>query len=727
MWGTSRRQRLRLSPLFAAMVAADRVAALMPDRAASSQPHWQPGISVLVPDRDAPAMLAQALQAIDAALAHVHEPRQVIVAANGALRTAYDDVRARFPHVEWVHDDNALGFAGAVERGLAAVRYDGTYLVNNDMTLEPAALTSVLALRAPDVFAIGSQILQQDATGRREETGFTDWYVDSGGVRLYHAPVPSPSSAAPHLCASGGAALFRTSLLRRYLPASRAYDPFYWEDVEWSLRAWRDGYRVLFCPESRARHRHRATTARFYERGELERIVERNRLLFDARHGVTDFGPAWLMQRICEQPYATQRELSSLAHARGVFAQRVARRRAPQPTLPPRLGGALASSFSFRLRPPDAAKRRVLFVTPFAVFPPRHGGARRVGELVRGLRVDCDVALVTDEASLYDARSFADFDGLCAVHVVQRDEGPAQVAEAADPGVRMREHCHRPLVDALAAAVRDWRPDVVQVEHAELAPLVRQRAGTSRWVLGLHDAWRAADFAHAEDAARFALDLAAFDALTVCSPEDLALVAHPHAVCIGNGANIALADYRPSEGAGILFVGPFRYRPNRDGIVRFLREAWPAVRAAAPSATLTILGGDEHAALAAGETAFAQPGVEVLGHRDDVPRLLAACALTINPLSGIRGSAVKLVESLVAGRVCVSTADGARGFTASSPALVVVPDAAAMAAPIVDLLVDAERRRRLEAPDRDALAPFGWPRAVAQQRALYEELLRSGG
>ena len=103
----------------------------------------------------------------------------------------------------------------------------------------------------------------------------------------------------------------------------------------------------------------------------------------------------------------------------------------------------------------------------------------------------------------------------------------------------------------------------------------------------------------ADDAARFADDLAAFDALTVCSPEDLALVAHRRAVCIGNGAHIASTDCRPSEGSGILFIGPFRYRPNRDGIVRFLRDAWPAVRAAVPSATLTILGGDEHAALVA--------------------------------------------------------------------------------------------------------------------------------
>ena len=433
------------------------------------------------------------------------------------------------------------------------------------------------------------------------------------------------------------------------------------------------------------------------------------------------------MDRICELPYATQREVSALRQARGVFAHRVARRRVPQPSRPPQLGGALTSSYSFRLRTPAGPKRRVLIVTPFAVFPPRHGGARRVAEMIRGLRDDCDVILVTDEASLYDARSFADFDGLVAVHVVQRDDAGATLAgtePSADLTVRMREHCHPALLEAVDGAIRDWQPDIVQVEYAELAPLVRRRSGPARWVLSLHDAYRAADFTQAEDATRFAADLAAFDALIVCSPEDLALVAHPRAVCIGNGAHVDRDDYQPSDSSRILFVGPFRYRPNRDGIVSFLRDAWPAIRAAVPAATLTILGGDEHAAYSAGEAAFAQPGVAVLGHRDDVPRLLAASALTINPQAGIRGSAVKLVESLAAGRVCVSTTDGARGFATTTPALIVVPDVDAMAVPIIDLLGDRERRHRLERADRDALAPFGWPRAVAGQRALYDDLLR---
>src|SRR4030095_11033679 len=140
----------------------------------------------------------------------------------------------------------------------------------------------------------------------------------------------------------------------------------------------------------------------------------------------------------------------------GVLRRRLARSRAPQPARPPELSGKLHSSYSFRLRPPEPARKRVLFVTPFAVFPPRHGGARRVAQLVRGQKDAFDVALVTDEASLYDARSFADFNGLAGVRLVQRTDAAA--TPSSDLAARTREHCHPELLVAVNATLAELKP-----------------------------------------------------------------------------------------------------------------------------------------------------------------------------------------------------------------------------------------------------------------------------
>ena len=68
-----------------------------------------------------------------------------------------------------------------------------------------------------------------------------------------------------------------------------------------------------------------------------------------------------------------------------------------------------------------------------------------------------------------------------------------------------------------------------------LAPLVRERSGRARWILDLHDAYVRDDFGDQPEHEAFAHDVARYDAVTVCSAEDLGLIAHPRAAIVANG------------------------------------------------------------------------------------------------------------------------------------------------------------------------------------------------
>lgn len=725
-WGRSTRQRIRLAPLYLAIALTDRLAFRAAARLPLPPAAWRPGISVVIPDRDAPELLAVSLAALFAD--EPPEPLQVIVVTNGAVPERYRDIGIRYPKLTWVRHTAPLGFSTAIHAGLVHAQHDWTLLLNNDVELTHGALATLCRERRHDIFAIGAQILQRSADGRREETGFTDWYADERGVRAFHAPVKL-ARTCEHLASSGGASLFRTHLLRSFVAAGRVYDPFYWEDIEWSVRARRAGFSAVFCSHAVATHRHRATTSRFYESGEIDRIVERNRILFEARNAVTGNDAEWVLRRVCDLDYRSQRELASLRTAWSVAKARLQSNRSPVDS-PPSVTRAdrestdLTSSFSFRLRA-RSSRRCLLIVTPFCVFPPRHGGARRIEGLMEFLRQAYDVVLLSDEASSYDSRSFAYFEGLHGVTLV-RGRAHADAAHG-DLAGRLREHAHPAMVHALRRLVSRHRPDVVQVEHAELASLSAVRREGERWVLALHDAYSAADFRDAADPC--ADRLHSFDGVIVCSPEDARLVDHPITACVPNGAHPPSNAYRPSSGTRIVFVGPFRYAPNLLGIRRFLDVAWPRILALVPSATLLVLGGDGAPAVSAAEPSFRQPGIEVLGHRDDVGSFLAASVLSINPLEGIRGSAVKLVESLMAGRVCVSTQEGARGFSSMQPGsgLVVVPDVESMADPIVRLLGDSDARHALERSDEEDLADFTWECAARRQMDFYERLLDTHG
>jgi len=203
------------------------------------------------------------------------------------------------------------------------------------------------------------------------------------------------------------------------------------------------------------------------------------------------------------------------------------------------------------------------------------------------------------------------------------------------------------------------------------------------------------------------------------------LLDHRRVLLVPNGGIDRLDAYAPSpDGPNLLFMGPFRYEPNRQGILAFIRTVFPAIRASCPDATLTILGGLESAGTERRDALLANPGVRLISQFVDPAPYLAAATLTLNPQVAIRGSALKVVESLLSGRCCVSTIEGARGFTHSGlGGLVLASGIAEMADAIIALATDPHRRHALERPERAAIEPLSWHGSSARQLALYRQVM----
>lgn len=247
------------------------------------------GVSVIIPERANPEELRDCLRSVNAACAPVTEPVETIVVASGATASGYHDLVRENESAHWLFSSRPLWFNAAVRRGLAAARYDWVYLLNSDMVVDPLALSSLLEWRAPGVFAISSQIYFKDPGKRREETGWTRFRYGAGPADIWDAPPEDQATVRGNLYAGGGASLFQRDVLAQFARHSSVYHPFYWEDVEWGIRAWRQGYEVLFCPASKVWHEHRATNRKFFDESEIDRIQKRNRLVYHLRNEGGDF------------------------------------------------------------------------------------------------------------------------------------------------------------------------------------------------------------------------------------------------------------------------------------------------------------------------------------------------------------------------------------------------------------------------------------------------------
>ncbi len=717
---------LRLAALRGVVTAADWLVPRLRSVAARRLPppaplDWGTGVSVIVPERGSPDLLAEALGSVREAAARVGERVETLVVVNGVPRDDYRDLARDSMGVRWLHHPSPLGFASAIRRGVRAARYGAVYLLNSDMKLDAEALRHVLGWRRPHVFSVSSQIFFADPNRRREETGWADMRVRNGHLEMFHAE-PEPGwqeseHARGHLYGGGGATLFHAGLLRRFTEARDAYHPFYFEDAEWGVRAWRAGYEALFCPRSIAWHRHRGTVSRYYSAEEIDRVVERNRLSFQLRNFPETAPSAELVARVAAADARTRRELTA-----PLALLDLARARARRAFLPCADAPLEWVRRKFHAAAPAARGPRVLVVSPYVVYPPAHGGAVRIAHLLKELSRTHRVILLSDEQGAYSRSSERFFDGLESVHLVGgRLELPHEVGRR---GARIRTHSHGVLSRELARLVEVYGPSLVQVEYMELGALVRDKQRAVPWVLALHDVTLSERERSPEDAVELSL-IDAHDAVITCSAEDAALLGARPVHVVPNGVVRSTHPYVSSAGRrAVLFMGPFRYSPNLEGIRLVLSRVYPELRRNVPGVELWLACGAGAASAAKKYDEFAQPGVRFLEPVEDPRPLLDAAAVTINPQYEIRGSSIKLIESLAAGRVCVSTVDGARGFRhAGFPNLIQVARVEDFLSPLTWLLSDEAARLALERPDPEIVGRHEWSAAAAELAGVYRSCL----
>jgi len=77
---------------------------------------------------------------------------------------------------------------------------------------------------------------------------------------------------------SGGSSIIRKDYFLKLGGFDHVYEPFYFEDFDFGLRAWRSGYKLLWEPKSVVEHKHESTTSKFPKKF-LIYVKERNHLI----------------------------------------------------------------------------------------------------------------------------------------------------------------------------------------------------------------------------------------------------------------------------------------------------------------------------------------------------------------------------------------------------------------------------------------------------------------
>ena len=280
---------------------------------------------------------------------------------------------------------------------------------------------------------------------------------------------------------------------------------------------------------------------------------------------------------------------------------------------------------------------------------------------------------------------------------------------------------------ALAAVLPDeharFRPDIVVVEHAELAPLLRTVPSGTPTVLVLHNMLvtiqrqlvktEPTTWARAKAVAEIGFmgyqqrrDLRAATVTVVVSEGDARLARRlrpsSRVAVVPNCIN---ADYFARNGARssrptLVMTASYHYKPNQDAAIELLHEVLPRVRERVPDVELLLVGQQFPSWLLMEVDRC--PNARAMSDVADIRPVLQQAWVALAPLRHGSGAPLKVLEALAAEVPVVATPRAAHALDLGEATGVVAgDDAAALAEQAAGLLRDPARRDALGAAGRD--------------------------
>ena len=693
--------------------------------------------SVVIPNWNGRDLLEKYLPSVVAALGG--NPRnEIIVVDNGSEDGSAEWLRTNYPAVRLIAHKRNLGFGAGSNSGFAAAVNGIVVLLNNDMRVEEGFLAPLLAsFRNELVFAVSCQIFLNDPRKMREETGLTQGWWENGMLRVRHRIDPGIDAPYPCFYGGGGSCAFDRRKFLELGGFDELLSPFYLEDTDLGYLAWKRGWQVMYEPRSVVYHEHRGTIGRRFSAAEIEGVLKKNYLLFCwknihepkrlASHFAFATAAAVIKRPNASAMWRAFRQLPAALRSRG-RARGLAAIDDTEAFRRP-MGGYFRDRFTALPTAPEPL--RVLFVSPYPMCPPSHGGGVFMNQTVHALARLCELHMIVMLDYPQEREAHRELSSIAAT-VELTDRAPMfskSIASITPHAVdEFRDDSFEWLIHR---QIYTQQIDVVQLEYTTMA----QYAGAFHkipCILFEHDIYfqsisralpristigeKAKPVYEYLRALRYELRvLPRMDRVQVCSREnkDYLLGFLPQLQgriddTLRAGIDVSRYAFHTGEREPLtlLFLGGFRHTPNLEALFWFTREVLPRVLTRHPGARLIVAGAEPPPPHSIPNYSDA---IELRGFVEDAREPLGRCSIFVCPIRNGSGVRVKLLEAFAAGIPVVSTTLGAEGLTSVDGEICALADDAASFAHNINALIEnpeigramAERARREMETNRD--------------------------
>lgn len=241
-------------------------------------------ISIVIPNYNGKHLLMEYLPYTLQAIKNTGVVFEIIVVDDCSNDGSVEFMKTEYPELILLINPENKGFSYSCNRGIEISQYQLILLLNSDVKLAPDYFDPLWKyFLGWDTFGVMGRIIDmeseniQDAGRIPKFNGFklkTDYfyYTENGGHRLYTFYL------------SGANALVDAVKLKKIGGFYELFSPFYCEDMELSIRAWKLNWKCYYEHEAICRHQVSASTKNYATSKWVKSIYYRNRFYLHAIH-----------------------------------------------------------------------------------------------------------------------------------------------------------------------------------------------------------------------------------------------------------------------------------------------------------------------------------------------------------------------------------------------------------------------------------------------------------
>jgi GT2 family glycosyltransferase len=243
-------------------------------------------VTVVIPNYNGRHLFEETMPPLLEALRRVEAEHEIIVVDDCSTDDSVEYLARHFPQIRVIRNETNRGFSPTINRGIRAARMELVHLLNSDVKLTPDYYIHLFPYFCqPDTFGVMGRIINWLDDGIQDGAKLPTF--QGAKIKTFKNYLPAETPVAGGILTmylSGAEALVDREKLLALGGFDELFAPYYIEDYELSLRAWRMGWKCYYEHRSVCRHKTSSSIRSKSRKRHVQTIYYRNKMFLHAIH-----------------------------------------------------------------------------------------------------------------------------------------------------------------------------------------------------------------------------------------------------------------------------------------------------------------------------------------------------------------------------------------------------------------------------------------------------------